>query len=225
MNIYGVSRNDTDFLIECGEANPWMTASPSCDSVLSSLLAFDDWLYVHAAGAVTAMAIGPFQLSTSFRNNHMQLHRVMGYVYVICVVVGSFGAFGLIAHTVSGALAGAGFITLNLLWLFSIYQALNNALNKEIKLHREWMMRNYGLTFAAVPFRCFPAIVSLFGVEPQLAYGIGAWIAVVFMIVITELIIRDQRVNRDVDTSVANKGALLQHDGLQPLTGRGGSLP
>lgn len=50
------------------------------------------------------------------------------------------------------------------LWLISAYQALNRVQNKKIQDHRNWMIRNYSLTFGAVTLRIWlPLFIVLFG--------------------------------------------------------------
>ena len=54
---------------------------------------------------------------------------------------------------ISGLVGEFGLILLGMLWLWTGWNAYRNirAGNKEI--HREWMTRNYALTFAAVTLR------------------------------------------------------------------------
>ena len=50
------------------------------------------WLLLHIAGGMVAMAFGLFQFVGSLRKSHPAVHRAMGYVYLVAVLVaGSAG--------------------------------------------------------------------------------------------------------------------------------------
>ena len=72
------------------------------------------------------------------------------------------------------------------LWISSLGRALFLITQKRVDEHRQWMVRNYCLTFAAVPFRVLPAAVHLVGVPPQTAYPIGAFLSVFMMVGVGE---------------------------------------
>ena len=61
-----------------------------------------------------------------------------------------------------------------------------------MKDHRNWMIRNYSLTFAAVTLRIWlPLFIVLFGIEHfELSYAIIAWLAWVPNLIVAELFIR-----------------------------------
>jgi len=51
------------------------------------------WLVGHLVGGMTAILIGPFQFSTQFRNRYLKVHRTMGKIYLIAILIGSICAF------------------------------------------------------------------------------------------------------------------------------------
>jgi len=200
LSVYGVNVSDVDDLTLCGSGQDPM-ASPvfwhrTCVSPLASFLAFPWALLLHAGGALTALALGPLQLSKSFRAANLGRfcfrpalelilyssrqvddtlwngrHRVVGYCYTLAVVAGTIGAMFLIIRSASGIFATTAFLVLLTLWDASFCIALRAILNKRVEEHRKWMIRHYALTWAAVPFRFFPLLIHSFGVENHLSYG------------------------------------------------------
>ena len=69
--------------------------------------------------------------------------------------------------------------------------------NKKMKDHRNWMIRNYSLTYAAVTLRIWlPLFIVLFGIEQfELSYAVIAWLAWVPNLIVAELFIR-KRLNK-----------------------------
>lgn len=149
-------------------------------------------LFIHIATSVVALVIGPFTLSTKFREKNINRHRMLGKIYMIGILFGGVSGLYLAFHA-SGGLAGkVGFSVLSIVWLFSAYQALSKVRKKNIHDHQKWMIRNYSLTFAAVTLRIWlPLFVLLFGLERfELSYAIIAWLAWVPNLIIAELIIK-----------------------------------
>jgi uncharacterized membrane protein len=105
--------------------------------VLGSFLNRPVSLYIHCFGAVTSLALGPFQFWGWFRKNYIQVHRVMGYLYIVCCVTGAVGAGMLITQTTSGILVAIGFTVLEVAWIGYLIVALYHIKNGRINLHKE----------------------------------------------------------------------------------------
>src|SRR6202167_6281712 len=52
-------------------------------------------LIPHTLSGTIALLAGPIQFSTRFRQRHLQFHRVLGRIYVVCVFAGSFTGIAL----------------------------------------------------------------------------------------------------------------------------------
>src|SRR5579863_144770 len=52
-------------------------------------------LIPHALCGTFALLAGPLQFSSRLRNRHLKLHRVLGRIYLISVVIGTFTGIGL----------------------------------------------------------------------------------------------------------------------------------
>ena len=111
------------------------------------------WLIAHIGGGTLALTMGLFQFSSALRKRFLNVHRWMGRLYLIGVLVGSIGAayMGAIVSPLRGFgialefLAGA--------WALTSLMAYIAVRRRQIAAHREWMTRSYVLTFGFVLFR------------------------------------------------------------------------
>ncbi|PEY85135.1 hypothetical protein CN353_30130 [Bacillus cereus] len=154
-------------------------------------------LFIHITTSIVALVIGPFTLSTKFRDRNINRHRIVGRIYMVGILLGGVSGLYLSFYATGGLVAKLGFGLLSILWLASAYQALHRVKNKKIKEHRNWMIRNYSLTFGAVTLRIWlPLFIVLFGIERfEFSYAIIAWLAWVPKLILAELFIR-KRLNK-----------------------------
>ena len=106
-------------------------------------------LIPHALCGVTALLTGPWQFSTRLRQRHLQLHRVLGRVYVGAVFLGAPLAFAI---SWGHPLAPATF-TQGGAWFLCTAIAFIAARNRHIPQHRAWMARSYAVTFTFITLR------------------------------------------------------------------------
>ena len=188
-DAYGLNRSQVAALLECGREHQWITLRSKCH-VLSSFL-FNEWpLYTHVTGATICLSLGPFQLSKEFRQLNLPRHRKLGYVYAGAMTVAVVGAVRLVAQTTSGVAAGSAFVILGMMWCVTLARGIASARARQLEVHREWMIRNYCLTFAAVPFRFLPGVLAAFGAPPEYSYAGGAYLSVALMSAVAEGCVR-----------------------------------
>lgn len=109
-------------------------------------------LWPHILFGAIALIAGPFLLWEPFRNRYLQAHRRLGMAYVVAVLTSGFCAIGLSATTayeVNRPYAFSLHVWVGI-WLFSTLFAFVAVKQRKVKLHREWMVRSYLLTFAFV---------------------------------------------------------------------------
>ena len=106
-------------------------------------------LIPHTLAGVSALLIGPLQFSTRFRQRHLQLHRILGRIYVLAVFVGSFTGIALAA----GRPGLPGTSMQAAAWMVCTTAAFITARNRQIAVHRQWMARSYAITFTFVSSR------------------------------------------------------------------------
>jgi uncharacterized membrane protein len=133
---------------------------PSPDPFRAKLIRDMFLLIPHAIGGILATALGPFQFSTRFRQRHLSLHRLMGKVYIVSVCVAApmviFLSRGFdFPLTFMGDLQAS-------LWLICTLLAFITARNRQIAVHRQWMVRSYAFTLNFILARVLNPIPAYF---------------------------------------------------------------
>ncbi len=147
-------------------------------------------ILTHIVGSMMATILGPFQfLPKIITNRYLNLHRWLGRTYLMGVLVGGFGGLYMAFLAYGGLVARLGFGILAIVWLLTGLMAYQKIRRKEIQIHRQWMVRNYALTFAAVTLRLWLILFQVVGVEFIDAYITVAWLSWVPNLIIAEFII------------------------------------
>ena len=118
----------------------------------------------HISGGLLAIVIGPFQFWKAFRTKYKKVHRTLGVIYLIAIVIGSISAtylawtVGLNTHwTWAIALQGLAFA-----WICTVAMAYRAVRLHRYKIHRDWMIRSYVVTFGFVTFRWLEELAANF---------------------------------------------------------------
>jgi uncharacterized membrane protein len=106
-------------------------------------------LIPHTLAGSLALLIGPINFSSRIRQRHLQLHRMLGRIYVISVFIGSFTGIALAA----GRPGLPGTSMQAAAWMVCTTAAVITARNRQITQHRQWMARSYAVTFTFVSSR------------------------------------------------------------------------
>jgi uncharacterized membrane protein len=106
-------------------------------------------LIPHTLAGIFALLIGPINFSSRIRQHHLQLHRVLGRIYVLSVFIGAATSIALAAGRpgLSGTAMQAA------AWVVCTAAAVIAVRNRQIVQHRQWMARSYAITFVFVSSR------------------------------------------------------------------------
>lgn len=142
-------------------------------------------LLPHIIAGSFALLLGPWQFWSTLRNRYRLLHRWIGRVYLLSILVASISALGLSRIAFGGAVGRTGLGTLALVWLATGLMAYAAIRRGEIDEHREWMIRSYVVTFAFVTFR----LVRLTGLGLSFSesFALKAWAVWAIPLFITEI--------------------------------------
>lgn len=116
-------------------------------------------LFVHAFASGVALLVGPFQFLNGLRSRRPTFHRWLGRIYMLGVLFGGLSAFVIAPGIIAGLVGEIGLITLGGLWLWTGYRAYASIRVGNVESHRQWMIRNYALTFAAATLRLWLGIL------------------------------------------------------------------
>lgn len=120
------------------------------------------WLMIlHGIPGAIALFLAPFQFSNRLRQRHLQLHRIMGRVYVGCVLIAAPVAVKVSTILVIPTLMMASLIQ-SIGWIVATATAVYCVRTGRIQQHREWMMRSYPFAMVFVVVR---VILAIPGVE------------------------------------------------------------
>lgn len=166
-----------------------LLASKSNELLSNPIWYFGFYTHIYLGGI--ALLIGWSQFVKRFRLKKISLHRTIGKIYILSVLLSGIAGLYISFYALGGIVAQVGFGTMASVWLFTTFMAYTSIKNKEIEKHERWMIRSYALTFAAVTLRLWmPILPAIFQLEFVESYRIIAWLCWVPNLIIAQFIIR-----------------------------------
>lgn len=149
-------------------------------------------MHFYAAGL--ALALSPLQLSRTLRNWSKSLHRTLGLLYVLCVLLGGMSGLLMAVDATGGWVAKLGFASLAIYWLIATSLAFYYALKGDIRQHRRWIYRSVALTAAGITLRVFLGIgLGVLQLPFLTVYVPTAWLCWVLNALVCEIILARQQ--------------------------------
>lgn len=152
--------------------------------------------FVHAFTSIFVLLAGFTQFSRWLLRNKPRLHRILGYGYVINILMVTGPAAFLMSFYANGGISSQiAFVMLSVLWIGSTAMALYKALKKDFRAHRYFMMRSFALTLSALTLRIWKVLLANFTDLPPLErYRVIAWLGWTLNLLVAEwLIYRDEQ--------------------------------
>jgi uncharacterized membrane protein len=147
-------------------------------------------LMTHIIASMLAILIGAFQFLPPLRKGRLlKVHRWLGRAYLLSILFGGLSGLYMSQFAHGGIISELGFGVLAVLWLYSGFRAYKDIRNKNIEGHRQWMIRNYALTFAGVMLRVWVPISGAIGFDFTTAYTAIAWMCWVPNLIFAQWII------------------------------------
>ena len=156
-------------------------------------LAHTAGITVHIVGGMVALLLGPLQFVRGLRDRLPRVHRTTGRIYLAGIVLGSLGGLYMARLAYGGTPARLGFALLAVSWLVTSAMAYRRIRRRDVDRHREWMIRSYALSFAAVTLRLEQVGFAALGTDFTTGYVAVAWLAWVPNLVVAELYLRWSR--------------------------------
>jgi uncharacterized membrane protein len=152
------------------------------------------FLMTHIIASMLAILIGAFQFLPPLRKGRLlKVHRWLGRTYLLGILFGGLSGLYMAQFAHGGIVSELGFGVLACLWLFTGFRAYRDIRNKDIEGHRQWMIRNYALTFAGVMLRVWVPVTTTLGAEFTAAYTVIAWTCWVPNLIFAQWIISQTR--------------------------------
>lgn len=146
--------------------------------------------YTHIIFGGIALFTGWIQFSPKMRNRRMTLHRKLGKVYVVAVLLSALAGICIGFFATGGWISSAGFICLGIIWFYTTLKAYLHIKQGEIAAHQKMMVYSYAACFAAVTLRIWLPILTIMYGDFIKAYLLVAWLCWIPNIVVAYLITR-----------------------------------
>ncbi len=151
---------------------------------------------IHILPGMLFLLLAPFQFSNNFRSHHLQAHRIIGRIFLVCGLI--IGATALVMSFAMPAIGGvnqaAATTLFGVLFLYALSKAYIHIRRREIALHREWMIRTFAIGLAVTTIRpivgVFFATSSISGLTPHEFFGTAFWIGFTIHLIVAESWIR-----------------------------------
>jgi uncharacterized membrane protein len=146
--------------------------------------------YTHIILGGIALLIGWLQFNKQLRNNKPEIHRTIGKVYIICVLISAVAGIYIGWFATGGWITSTAFITLGIIWFYTTSAAFIAIKKGQVLFHEKLMIFSYAATFGAVTLRIWlPTMVWITG-DFFVGYPIAAWLAFVPNMIVAYFITR-----------------------------------
>ncbi len=157
-------------------------------------------LYTHIGAGAVALVLGPLQFIARLRERAPKVHRVIGRVYLVAVLIAASAGLVIAPFNEAGLVGLFGFGTLAVLWIVTAVRAYRAIRRGDRRSHQAWMIRNYALTFAAPTLRLWLGVLIMVQVaagatDAQAAFA-NAYSAVPFLCWLPNLIVAEWLISR-----------------------------
>jgi uncharacterized membrane protein len=156
------------------------------------------FFYIHISFGGIALLTGWTQFSKRLRARYLNTHRFVGKIYLIAVLLSSAAGLYIAYYATGGIICTLGFGILAIIWMYTAIKAYTSIRALNIEEHKNWMTRNYALTFAAVNLRVYLPLLTMFVFNHDFipGYRIVSWLAWVPNLIIAEMIIRKKQTTK-----------------------------
>lgn len=157
------------------------------------LLADTGWnigFYVHIVAGGLALLAGWTQFPPGFRNKNRLLHRQLGKLYVLAVLLSASAGMYISIFATGGWIARYGFFCLGAVWFYTTWMAYRHIKNRQIDEHRQMMTYSYAACFAAVTLRIWLPVLTMLIGDSLIAYRLVAWLCWIPNLVAAHFIIK-----------------------------------
>jgi uncharacterized membrane protein len=146
--------------------------------------------YGHIVLGGIALLIGWSQFSSKLRKTRIKLHRIIGKVYLLSVLISGICSIYIAQFATGGINNALGFSMMGIVWLATSFLAYNAIKKGKIQAHQKYMIYSYAVCFSAVTLRIWlPILISITG-DFVPAYQIVAWLSWLPNLLVAYLIVR-----------------------------------
>jgi hypothetical protein len=149
--------------------------------------------YIHVFTSIFVLIAGFTQFNPWLLTRYPRIHRTMGWIYVVTVLlISGPAAFMMAWHANGGLPARTSFSLLAFLWMLFTACAWYHVIKRNFSRHGAFMFRSYALTLSAITLRAY-TFLSVYlptHASPKDIYITTAWLSWVPNLLIAEWLIR-----------------------------------
>lgn len=132
--------------------------------------------YCHIIPGGLALLIGWIQFNKKLRISQLKLHRLIGKIYIVTVLISGISGIYIGFFATGGSISSFGFISLGIIWIYTTFRAFLYAKNGQINQHQRMMYYSYAACFSAVTLRIWLPILIISIGDFIIAYRTVAWL-------------------------------------------------
>jgi len=154
-------------------------------------LALEDWwrytLTAHVAGGLLCLLSSLLQYSELLLKRATWLHRNLGRIYALSIIMVVFPTGVALAFVAKGGLSGTiGFLVLSFATLFTVLFGMIAIYRKNLRSHQAWISRSFALVTSAITFRVLQLGLTRLDLDYQKIYQISLWASIGINLVLCE---------------------------------------
>lgn len=155
----------------------------------------------HLPVGAVALAAGAFQFNARLRTRRVDVHRLLGKIYLGAVLVSGASAGYLALHSAGGVTTQWGFGLMAVVWVGAAALAFVRIRTGDVDGHEAWMMRSYAVCLGAVTLRVYLGTSAAMGIPFDQAYPVISWLCWVPNLLVVEGMLAFRR--RRISASLA----------------------
>ena len=145
-------------------------------TVLSNLF-WKIGFHTHIIFAAIALLIGWLQFIPKLRNRNMKLHRAIGKIYIVAVLISATASLYISFFANGGISAFLGLFVGGLVWFTPTFMGYNYVRHNKIGLHKKMRIYSYAVTLGGVTLRSWLPLLVMGLNNFDTAYNIVTWLA------------------------------------------------
>jgi len=154
-------------------------------------LALEDWwrytLTAHVTGGLLCLLASLLQYSELLLKRATWLHRNLGRIYALSIIMVVFPTGVALAFVAKGGLSGTiGFLALSFATLFSLLLGMVAIYKKNLRSHQAWMSRSFALITSAITFRALQFFLMYSGLSAEKIYQLSLWLSIIINLALCE---------------------------------------
>lgn len=157
----------------------WVAGPHFLSTIQRSVIDINTYIvifYVHVTTGSIALLTGWIQFIKKIRLFNPILHKTIGKIYVVSIMVSSIMGFYMAFFAQGGWIARLGFMGLAIVWFHTTFRAFEFARAGLIQYHILMMKYSFAVTFAAVTFRLWVPFLAVLLDNQLIAYQLSAWL-------------------------------------------------